>query len=257
MTTVPPPPLERAPAGTWPVRQLPAVDSLDDRSASSITPGHGRIDVVHAVAGLRHIEASGEPAMVFSHLAAVCVPSVCDEIVIDLVENGHGYRIRRPGHEATALRSIQPIPPGAERAVLVSADSVTAAVPGTPVTTNGATFAGTVMCTWTDGYRPTPTDAALVQLMVDHAAALVQREPFTSPGHGQRRGTSVAAPAPGSGRIADAVGVVMALHHVDRAQAMNLLIRISERSRVGLLEVADSVASTGSLTVPRRSVTRS
>jgi hypothetical protein len=33
--------------------------------------------------------------MVFSHLAAICARSVCDDIVIDLVEDGRGYRIRR------------------------------------------------------------------------------------------------------------------------------------------------------------------
>src|ERR1700712_1879886 len=56
----------------------------------------GRIDVSAAVAGLRHLDASAEPALVFSHLAAVCVPAVCDDIVVDLVENDHGYRIRQP-----------------------------------------------------------------------------------------------------------------------------------------------------------------
>jgi hypothetical protein len=40
--------------------------------------------------------------LVFSHLAAVCVPAVCDDIVIDLVENGHGYRIRQPAATAAS-----------------------------------------------------------------------------------------------------------------------------------------------------------
>ena len=81
----------------------------------------GRIEVPVAIAGLRHLEASAEPALVFSHLAAVCVPAVCDDVVIDLVENGHGYRIPSTSalHVASTPRGTAghaiPVPVGGSR----------------------------------------------------------------------------------------------------------------------------------------------
>jgi hypothetical protein len=48
-------------------------------------------------------------------------------------------------------------------------------------------------------------------------------------------------------RIATAVGAVMALHHVDQAETMDLLIRISDRTQRDLQDVADSVVDPRSL----------
>ena len=59
-----------------------------------------------------------------------------------------------------------------------------------------------------------------------------------------------------SRRIASAVGVVMALHHVGQAQAMDLLIRISDRSHIDLHDLAGTVVSTGSLPAKRKSAVR-
>src|SRR6478735_8006390 len=54
--------------------------------------------VAGPLTGLRHLSAAAEPARVFTDLAAVCVPALCDECVIEIVEQGgHRYRIRRPG----------------------------------------------------------------------------------------------------------------------------------------------------------------
>jgi hypothetical protein len=57
-----------------------------------------RVDLGRVLTGLRHLSAAAEPARVFTDLAAVCVPALCDECVIEIVEQGgHRYRIRRPG----------------------------------------------------------------------------------------------------------------------------------------------------------------
>jgi len=54
--------------------------------------------LVRVTKALRHLIASAEPALVFAHVAAICVPTVCDRCVIDMSEGGAStYRIRRPG----------------------------------------------------------------------------------------------------------------------------------------------------------------
>jgi hypothetical protein len=66
--------------------------------ATGVMEPGGRIDLGRVLTGLRHLSAAAEPARVFTDLAAVCVPALCDECVIEIVEQGgHRYRIRRPG----------------------------------------------------------------------------------------------------------------------------------------------------------------
>lgn len=219
--------------------------------------GFGRIDVIRAVAGLRHIEPSVEPSLVFSNLAAVCVPAMCDEVVIDLTENGHGYRIRRPATEWTATRTAAQVPPEPHPPVTLTSDEVVVALPAVAGTLDHSVFSGVLTCRWTDGYAPTLTDAALIQLMVDHAVALIQREQSSrSPHRFDDSPQKLHSALSRSRRIASAVGIVMALHHVDQAQAMSLLIRISERSHVNLHDLAATVVSTGSLPSNRNPAAR-
>jgi hypothetical protein len=190
--------------------------------------------------------------MVFSHLAAVCVPAVCDEVVIDLVENGRGYRIRRPAAEWSAIRKAPQVPADPCEPVTMTSDSVTIAVPAAAALPEESAFGGVVACTWTDGYEPTTTDAALVQLMVEHAVALVHLEQSSRAAHRLNGGPpKLHGALSRHRRIASAVGIVMALHHVDQAQAMALLIRISDRSHIQLQDLADTVVSTKSLPVSR------
>jgi hypothetical protein len=60
-------------------------------------PGDGsRIDLPRVLSGLRFLEASAEPARVFTGLAAGCVPALCDECLVQISEHGRRpYRIRR------------------------------------------------------------------------------------------------------------------------------------------------------------------
>jgi hypothetical protein len=207
-----------------------------------------RIDVVRAVAGLRHIDPSAEPAMVFSHLAAVCVPAVCDDMVIDLVENGQAYRIRRPAADRQDRSRPTPqlldggsVPsPG----TVLGPDSVTLPIPPAPDSA-GSPFYGRVACRWRDGYVPTQSDASLIELMVDHAAALVVRERLGVGHQPDGRGETLNDSRQRDSRMASAVELVMALHHVDRSRAMSLLLRLSDRVYLDVQEIAETVVSTG------------
>ena len=208
-------------------------------------PVPGRVDVNAAVTGLRHLEASPEPALVFSHLAAIGVPAVCDDIVIDLVENGHGYRIRQPAAApSTVPETVQPIPPSRPTGPVRGPHTVTVTVDSPERTAAGSGFSGMLTCSWRDGYEPTPADASLIGLMVDHTVALIHRERLTGTvvelqGRAQQLSGTLAR----SRRVASAIGVVMALHHVDQAQAMDLLVRISDRTQRDLQDVADTVSA--------------
>ena len=58
----------------------------------------GRIDLLRVLTGLRHLAGSTEPGRVFAELAAVCVPALCDDMIVDIEEDGgHRYRIEGPG----------------------------------------------------------------------------------------------------------------------------------------------------------------
>jgi hypothetical protein len=206
----------------------------------------GRIDVPAAVAGLRHLDASPEPALVFSHLAAVCVPAVCDDIVIDLVENGHGYRIRQPAAASSLPARVLPVTmPGFVEGLVLGVHTVTVIVDPPALGAAGSGFTGTVVCNWRDGYEPVPADASLIRLMVDHGVALILRERLTGRvAELQGRAENLSGRLSRDRRIASAVGVVMALHHVDQAQALDLLVRISDRTHRDLQDVADGVVYT-------------
>ncbi len=206
-----------------------------------------RIDVVRAVAGLRHIDPSAEPAMVFSHLAAVCVPAVCDDMIIDLIENGQAYRIRRPAADRQDRSRPSTVVDGgsaASRGAMVGPDSVTLTIPPAPDSA-GAPFHGRVDCRWRDGYLPTQSDASLIELMVDHAAALVVRERLGLGHQPDGRGETLSGSLDRDRRMASAVQVVMSMHHVDRSRAMSMLLRLSDRAYRDVQEIAETVVTTG------------
>jgi hypothetical protein len=219
--------------------------------AAPATTLPGRIDLPAAVSGLRHLEASPEPALVFSHLAAVCVPAVCDDVIIDLVENGHGYRIRQPAVAPARQRPEESPVPLSHAGPVLGAHTVSVAIDAAEPEQFGPGFTGTVLCTWRDGYQPAPADTSLIRLMVDHAVALVHRERLTNTvTELAGRALTLSNTLTRNQRIGSAVGVVMAMHHVDRAQAMELLVRISDRTNRDLQEIADSVIETRTLPKP-------
>ena len=209
-----------------------------------------RVDLRRVLTGLRHLHGSSEPARVFTDLAAVCVPALCDQMVVDIEENGideagvHRYRIRQPGGFPGVGDRGPVIEPGAgsgrrdrstgHRCGRVAAGRRTrlhsaAAVPVDP------------------GYAPTETDAALVGVLADHAVALVHRERTT--GHITDPATAgqVGAALGRTQRVAAATGILMALHHLTAVQARQLLVRAGDRTHQSLVQVADTVLHTGGL----------
>jgi len=217
-------------------------------AAASTTPSSGeapRVDLPRVLMGLRHLTGSAEPGRVFTELAAVCVPALCDEMVIDIQEAGnHRYRVRRPGTPAHRAPD-DPQQQAAPGVATVHGQSVTVRVTSLPG--GGPAFTTRLTCTWHPGYTPTDTDAALVGVLADHATAVVHRERTTGQLPDASTAHQVGAALGRVQRVAAATGILMALHHLTATQARQLLARASDRTHRSLLDVADSVLHTGAL----------
>jgi hypothetical protein len=214
-----------------------------------------RVDLRRVLTGLRHLHGSSEPARVFTKLAAVCVPALCDQMVIDIDENRadekgidqagvHRYRIRQPGG-LPRPETEDPSPRLSPGQVVATGQQVTAVVGSLPG--GGPRYTARLLCVWNPGYMPTDTDAALIGVLADHAVALVHRERST--GHLTDPATAgqVGAALGRTQRVAAATGILMALHHLTAAQARQLLVRAGDRTHQSLVQVADTVLHTGGL----------
>ena len=152
-----------------------------------------RVDLLRVLTGLRHLRASAEPGRVFSELAGVCVPALCDDIVITIEEaGGHRYRIRQPANATPPAATTHSNTDAAQAVSAVSSSAATVEqsdtggparvgadvvrVTVTSVPGGGPAYTATVVCSWRTGYRPTDTDVALVGVLADHAAGVVHRE---------------------------------------------------------------------------------
>jgi len=191
-----------------------------------------RVDLGRVLTGLRHLPAAAEPARVFTELAGVCVPALCDECVIEIVEQGgHRYRIRRPdpgqsahraatngaAAEATGAVLGAAAWSGNGAAVTVSGGSVLARFGNPPG--GGPGYTGEMVCIWRRGHLPSEADAALVGVLVDHATALVHRERTTARVADAGTAGQVRLALDGTQRVAAATGILMALYHLSPAQA--------------------------------------
>jgi hypothetical protein len=211
--------------------------------------------------GLRHLDRSGEPARVFTELAGVCVPALCDECVIWISEQQqHPYRIRRAGPAvpagATAIpRGLLTTAPGNGTTILngSAAGAATVEIADHAVIARfvnspwgGPDYRGVLVGRWHTAHTPDDAEAALIGVMVDHATALVQRERAAAgapAGHIEHLGTALSA----TQRIAAASGILMFLHHLSATQARSLLNRASEHTHRPVIDIADTVLRTGAL----------
>lgn len=240
-------------------------------AAADGDPSQGRVDLRRVLGGLRHLEASPEPVRVFTELAAVCVPALCDECLIQIVEHGRRpYRIRRTWPDMTGTR-----PSLTDEAFIVVTQGR-----GTPLDgcrTGGAVvetterdvlarftnppgggpdYHGVLVCRWTGGHPPDVSDAVLVGVLTEHAVALVHRERTTGTVDTRDVVPNIASALTAAQRVAAASGILTALHHLTPAQARQLLHRASEHTHRPVLDIADMVLRTGALPGARHPTAR-
>ena len=209
-----------------------------------------RVHLRRVLAGLRHLQGSPEPGRVFSELVAVCVPAFCDEMTIDVSEAGmHPYRIRRPAPSATGPaggrvgrpangRSWYRAAGGGHR-ILGHRDGGFTALRRRGLHRQSGRYLG-------QRIHPTEADATMLEVL-NHAGAVVHRERtirgLTDPATVRHVGSALGD----AQRIAASAGVLMALHHLNPAQARHLLTRAGDRTDQSLLHTADTVLHTGAL----------
>jgi hypothetical protein len=152
---------------------------VDQPTRAGVNPA-GRVNRADTVLnGLSALIPSELPALVFTSLAALSVPLFSDRCQIFVEEDGlAGYRIERPvtgappasdaHHRLSRVRN-------AWSGQWVSKHGVQTSFSEAATATDGG-FRGSVLHLWNPHYRPTGTDLALAQLLVDNSIALLRRE---------------------------------------------------------------------------------
>ena len=128
--------------------------------------------------------------------------------------------------------------------MVIAGSTVTVTVGSLPC--GGPDYAARLAGAWHTGYLPAEADAKLLGILADHAIAVVQRE-RTIRGLEPSTARQVGPALGDAQRVADATGVLMALHHLSPTQARQLLTRASDRSHRSLIQTADTVLHTGAL----------
>lgn len=228
------------------VRGHPRLSLVPDRDERR------RLDLRGIATEVRQLTPSVEPAKVLGQLAQVIVPLIADECTVAITEyGGHLYRIRQPMADesstgpGTSPEDDLPGPDGDGRGPAVGKDRV--AVRFSSTEGDCREYSGVLACRWTDGYKPTDSDGGVIGLLVDQATAIVERHRLATQVADLRANAGQGLALPGHQRIAAAVGILMALHHLSAAQAADLLTRASEHTHQSLRGVADTVLRTGAM----------
>lgn len=219
----------------------------------SVTP---RVtDIAAFLSALRHMIPSIEPAVVFTSLASICAPALADECLVLVEEDGNTtYQISQPLPAArTAPDGVPDWSAASDRTGPDRTEQeITEHWISTPILALPASeelnYRGVLVHRWHHGYHPTPTDAALAQVAVDRAVALISQERSADRLHtAELRTAHLQIGLETNREIGAAIGILMATHRLSQAQAFDQLRTASQHSHCKLREIADSVVFTGSL----------
>lgn len=186
--------------------------------------------------------ASAEPAITFTSLAAVTVPSFADECRIVVWEEPRAaYEIRYPRGEQDGRGSAAQTPRRVRLIVHGEQDDGPA-----PAYRADITFG------WHSGRGPTDSQVLAGRLLADQAAALISRERLHDVVAGERRTVRRLMLTGASNRtIGQAAGILMALHRCTGVEALELLQARSRRTMRTLHSVAADVVRAEMLNVTR------
>ena len=195
------------------------------------------------ICALSRLRGSEDPVVTFAGLARACVPEFADGCQVELGDGAEPlFRLTHPESQADALKRAEahPASPGA---ILLTPFRV-ASRTGYP------SYAGVVTHWWTDR-APDDADAAIADLMVKHAIALVDRERLMAAvGRAENRAASLALQAICGRAISLATGIVMRQEGLSPDGAENRLRQAASKTGSGLPEVAAAVLRARSLAGP-------
>jgi hypothetical protein len=194
------------------------------------------------VRSLDRLVDSAQPAVVFTGLARLLVPHLCDRCEIVLIEEGTpGYRIAFPNQHG---------PEPASTAGQADEDAAPQVL-STPIAGSsgpGRTFYGNLLCMWDRPHGPSSAEAAIAQLAVDHATSIVQYARLNNALEAAAiDATNLKVTLASNREIGIAVGILMGRNLVTREVAFDLLRAVSQDQNRKLRDVAANVAESGVL----------
>jgi hypothetical protein len=231
--------------------QRSAADGRSHARAQELVTGNGD---VHSGNGGPHrsVEPQLDDALdLFTDLAATLVPAFCDGLQFDLtVDGASGVRASFPraphGADAADVAEAAPFDgrhaeqlssPG--RIVIAVRAELTGALP--PVV-------GTITCNWRDHSHPTESDALVAQVLADQAAATLRLRSLEAALQKQLiRAANLEEALATNREIGQAIGILMATHHVTAEQAFEQLRTASQHTHRKLRQIAADVTETGAL----------
>lgn len=185
----------------------------------------------------------------FTDLAAACVPTFCDGLHVDLTADGAN------GLSASFPPDGAPSGDGAGDAVSLDGHARHRSFPGriiigvhTELAAGEPPVVGTITCTWNDPIRPTEADVLVARLLADQAAARLRLDSLDTALQKQlTRARNLEEALTTNREIGQAIGILMATHHVTAEQAFEQLRTASQHTHRKLREIAADVAETGAL----------
>lgn len=204
-------------------------------------PGH----VAGLPAALQQLTASPDPMVVFTHLAVLLVPALCDDAAaVVLVDEQLARWRQRPPTSTADTPTVRVERPGRGWNVTVHIPGYPAAGDPAPAETD---YVAALTCSGV-GADPTAAEVALIELAGRGAADTVRNARQAALLEcGQRQIEHLQIALRSNREIGAAVGVLMARRHLPYPQAFDLLLRTSQNSNRKLAAVADRVLFTGLL----------
>lgn len=192
---------------------------------------------------------SAEPAVVFTSLARLCVPVLCDAATITVTTADQlAYQAKWPWNVADPEDSALVREAMAGRQV-VSHNAVLTPILG--MSTDGVLDYQGVLALHFSTSRPSPSHSVLARLVVERAVAMIERERLTDivAAH-QAQADNLRLALATNRRIAMAMGIIMTGHKLTSDHAFDLLRRVSQHSHRKLHDIALDVIDTGVLELP-------
>lgn len=195
-----------------------------------------RQDPTQILQALDQLEASSEPAVVFSSLAAILVPAFASTCTITVAEPQASYQICQPtpaGSTAGEARSEAAI---SKNTLAVSVrDQLARRQDG---------FSAVITLGWDDGERPTRSDAVIAQLLADRALHVIRHQRLSE------EAAHLRVALDSNREIGKALGILMLTYKLTSQQAFDLLRGVSQHTHRKLRDVAVDVTETGTLDIP-------
>jgi hypothetical protein len=206
----------------------------------------GEADPVGVCDALQQLTVSTDPLPVFTHLAQLLVPTVCDEAAAAVHLAGELAAGQQPQSVTTDVQVANGHLGGRGWVLTVHTAAHRTASDGE---VGGSSYVAVLTCTGR-GHGPTGRVVALIDLAARHAAAVVHQARLQQllQQH-QEQARHLKAALEGNRMIGAAVGVLMVTHQLTYQQGFDLLARTSQNTNRKVAAIAETVLHTGALPV--------